>query len=165
MIPTRTDYPVFEANQVLTNEHLNGLLTYLDEQNRLTRVTLHGIGVGCGLEVRVTGDTITITKGYGVTSEGYLAFVGTEDFVADRYKVYTVPNDVGDEIFLSDAYGFLELLDKGHNDYDAGAALTAPILQGKIVLLFVELLEENLKNCSPNSCDDKGKKVDISLCL
>jgi hypothetical protein len=163
MIPTKTDYPVFEANQVLTNEHLNGLFTYLDEQNRLTRVTLHGIGVGCGLEVTVADDTITISKGYGVTSEGYLAFVGNENFVADKYKVYTVPDEDGNELFLSGDYKFWELLDKGHDDYDEGIALSAPFLQGKIVLLFVELLEENLKNCSPSSCDDKGKKVDITL--
>jgi hypothetical protein len=163
MIPTKTDYPVFEANQVLTNEHLNRLLTYLDEQNRLTRVTLHGIGVGCGLEVSVVNNTITISKGYGVTSEGYLAFVGTEDFVADKYQAYTVPNEGGDELFVYGNYSFWELLDKGHNNYDEGTALTATFLKGKVVLLFVELLEENLKNCSPNSCDDKGKKVDITL--
>ena len=33
-------YPVFEANQVLSNLHLNQLLDYLGEQERLTRANL-----------------------------------------------------------------------------------------------------------------------------
>ena len=36
----QTSFPVFDADQVLTNNHLNDLRKYLDEQNRLTRVKL-----------------------------------------------------------------------------------------------------------------------------
>lgn len=163
MIPTKTDYPVFEANQVLTNEHLNSVRDYLDEQNRLTRVTLHGIGVVCGLEVSLSANTITISKGYGVTSEGYLAIIGTTDFVADRQQGYTVPKEDGYELFADGNFTFWELLDTGHDDYANGTPLTSPFLADKVVLLFVELREDNLKNCSPGSCDDKGKKVDITI--
>ena len=172
MIPNAVDYPVFEANQVLTNEPLNSLRAYLDEQNRLTRATLHGIGVVCGLAVNVadTGKTITISKGYGVTSEGYLAIVGNEDFVADRYRDYKVPAEDGYGLLSKkvtgdneNKYPLLELLNPGHDDYDEGTALTPAVLQGKVVLLFVEMPEENLKNCSPASCDDKGKNVEITL--
>jgi hypothetical protein len=53
MQPTLATYPVFEANQVLTNAHLNQLFTYLDEQERLTRANLIGIGIVCGLEIRL----------------------------------------------------------------------------------------------------------------
>ena len=38
MIPANNEYPVFEANQVLSAEHLNSMYRYLDEQNRLTTV-------------------------------------------------------------------------------------------------------------------------------
>ena len=167
MIPSKIDFPVFEANQVLTNDHLNSTREYLDEQNRLTRAILHGIGVVCGLEVRLSDDgvAVVVSKGYGVTSEGYLALVGNEDFVADRFRTYTVPKEDGYSPFLAvqdEAKPFLELLDKGHDNYDIGTPLTAAILVGKIVVLFVETREENLKNCSPASCDDKGKKVTVT---
>ena len=52
---TEATYPVFEANQVLTNAHLNDLFEYLDEQTRLTRANLIGIGIVCGLEMTFDG--------------------------------------------------------------------------------------------------------------
>ena len=61
MDTTELTYPVFEANQVLTNAHLNDLFEYLDEQTRLTRANLIGIGIVCGLEVHVRG------AGHGAT--------------------------------------------------------------------------------------------------
>ncbi len=73
------EYIVFEPDQVLTNDHLNQLFYYLDRQNRLTRIKLIGMGIVCGftLEIKPTDDKssiscITITKGCGVTSQGYL---------------------------------------------------------------------------------------------
>ncbi|MDD1625988.1 MAG: cadherin-like domain-containing protein [Methylococcaceae bacterium] len=168
MIPIKIDFPVFEANQVLTSDHLNCMRIYLDEQSRLTRATLHGIGVVCGLTISVTSSDkiVTLGKGYGVTSEGYLAMVGNEDFVAKKYQKYKVPEEDGYALLLnagSEASPLLELLDEGHDDYANGTPLAKAILENKVVLLFVELLEENLKNCSPSSCDDKGKKVTVTL--
>ncbi|MBP6827175.1 MAG: hypothetical protein KA165_11505, partial [Saprospiraceae bacterium] len=57
MRPTldNSKYPVFEANQVLTNRHLNQGFNYHDEQERLTRANLIGIGIVCGLEVEIGG--------------------------------------------------------------------------------------------------------------
>ena len=46
-------FPVFEANQVLTSGHLNDVFDYLDEQTRLTRSNLIGIGIVCGLEIKL----------------------------------------------------------------------------------------------------------------
>jgi|GEM_PF-2179620 len=169
MIPAIKEYPVFEANQVLTATHLNTLKNYLDEQNRLTRAALHGIGIVCGLEVSVlkTGTaplTLTISKGYGVTSEGYPGIVGNQEFNADRYQEFTVTD--GYPLFSQDhknKYDLWELLDTGHDDYSNGNALTPDLLEGKVVLLFVELQEKNLKNCSATSCDDLGLKVQVNI--
>ena len=36
-------FPVFEANQVLTSQHLNDIFGYLDQQTRLTRSNLIGL--------------------------------------------------------------------------------------------------------------------------
>ena len=47
----QTSYPVFESGQVLTSKHLNDLVEFLEQPDRLTRNKLIGIGIVCGLEV------------------------------------------------------------------------------------------------------------------
>src|ERR1700733_3081804 len=66
------EYIVFEADQVLTNDHLNETFSYLDQQNRWTRNKLIGIGIVCGFNIVHRTGVIEITKGCGVTSQGYL---------------------------------------------------------------------------------------------
>ena len=74
----KTGYPIFIPNQVLTDKDLNGVVTYLDEQSRLTRTHLIGMGIVCGMEVEakiIEGTEniqITISSGCGITSEGYV---------------------------------------------------------------------------------------------
>src|SRR6478735_7981537 len=82
MMPEFTVFPEFVPDQVLTSDHLNELFEYLDEQERMTRANLLGVGIVCGLEVKTAGNTVTITKGVGVTSAGYLIRQETD-------KVYT----------------------------------------------------------------------------
>lgn len=80
-------YPQFESNQVLTSAHLNELRQYLDEQIRLTRSQLIGVGVCAGLTFKVVTPTksekdldkslnfdygIRVFAGFGVSSEGFL---------------------------------------------------------------------------------------------
>ena len=58
-------FPVFEANQVLTSGHLNDAFDYLDQQTRQTRANLIGIGIVCGLEIKLdssAGTAITLSK-------------------------------------------------------------------------------------------------------
>jgi hypothetical protein len=172
MIPTERTYPVFEANQVLTNRHLNDLFEFLDEQNRLTRTNLIGIGVVCGLEFSVAADgtNITLNKGCGVTSAGYLAVVPDDpttktpdSIVLETWKVYKTPADVAYPTFYradGSQYDLWELFPDGEPD---STALFPGFLQDKVLLLFVECNRENLKTCSPNSCDDKGQEVTVTL--
>jgi hypothetical protein len=84
-------YPVFVADQVLSADHLNEIVNYLDEQDRLTRNKLIGIGIVCGLELKVDASQIIITKGCGVTSAGYL--IVQDELVLQYYHPYTLPGD------------------------------------------------------------------------
>ncbi|MBI1227585.1 MAG: hypothetical protein GC192_20295 [Bacteroidetes bacterium] len=184
MIPKENSYPVFESNQVLTNAHLNQMLEYLDEQTRLSRTNLIGVGVVCGLEVSwdEPSATITVTKGCGVTTEGYLvnlAVVGDEtgnctpflitDFSTDRFKAYTVPNKPGYAKFHNGCdskkpqYELWQLIPASAADYDTATELDADFLKDKVALLHVEINSEQLKNCSPNSCDDKGSETAFTV--
>jgi hypothetical protein len=60
--------PQFEANQVLSNVHLNQFIEYLEEQGRLTRNQLLGAGIVSGLDVkRDSATSISIYEGVAVT--------------------------------------------------------------------------------------------------
>jgi len=165
-----SDYPKFVADQVLTSDNLNDLFGYLDEQGRLTRANLSGIGIVCGLEVITAddGSSIKITKGVGITSMGYLVTMPevtytkrtTEIFDAVKSQYYQKIVNVSGP---SQKFDLWEL--KQEAESEGTTALSKSFLEDgdKIVLIFVELLEENNKNCDPNSCDDKGAQVTVTF--
>lgn len=164
MKPVKDNYPVFEANQVLTNIHLNDIFNYLDEQERLTRANLIGIGIVCGLEIRheTTEDSVTvvhITKGCGITSEGYL-IVEAEDVALVSYRRYALPADLDYSLFED-----IELWEMFPAGELGTTSLSDPsdFLNDKVVVLFLELKKEDLRNCSPINCDDKGAQVTATV--
>ena len=174
-----TSYPVFEPGQVLTSTQLNDLATYLEEQERLTRNKLVGIGIGCGFHVRLesNGKKVVISQGAAVTSEGHL--IVDEERVLDRYREYQEPvatteeapasargqysffrDDAGDPIDL------WELLPPGFKPAQGElppTALSRQFLHNKVVLLFLECKLESLKNCDINDCSDKGAELEFTL--
>ncbi len=162
-------YPVFEPNQVLSDVHLNQAFNYLDEQERLTRANLIGIGIICGLEIRPevksqTEAIIRLSKGCGVTSEGYL-IEESEDVSLVSYREYKLPGDPDypsfkDSSSPSTQYSLWELFPAGELDT---TQLTTSFLNDKAVLLFLELKREGLRNCSPNNCDDKGSVMTATV--
>ncbi len=156
-------FPVFEANQVLTSGHLNDVFDYLDQQERQTRSHLIGIGIVCGLEIKLTGSTIALSKGCGVTSEGYL-IVEPDDLSLVSYRTYTLPPDLDYPQFKdgTNQYNLWELFEAGTPNT---TLLSSPanFLDDKEVVLFLELKKEGLRNCSPNNCDDKGSQVTATV--
>ncbi len=68
-----TQYHTFVDDQVLTKDQLNGFISYFEDQDRMTRAFLHGVGTVCGFKLKnVTEKSITITQGVGVTTDGDL---------------------------------------------------------------------------------------------
>ena len=166
MKPTQDNYPIFEANQVLSYLHLNQVFNYLDEQERLTRANLIGVGIFCGLEISYdpseTPATIHLSRGGGVPTEGYL-MVEQDDLELVAYREYTLPADYAR---FQDASGkqftLWELFPAGEPDT---TALDEPdgFLSGKALLLYLELKQEGLRNCCANNCDDRGSAVTVTL--
>lgn len=172
MMPSQTKYPEFVPDQILTNENLNDLFLYLDEQGRMTRTSLLGMGIACGLEVKpaANGSSLVITKGTGITSEGYL--VSTDPMTYTQRVDFNPEKEAHYGKFLNAAkqkkFDLWELKQSGA--VEGGVPLNLSFLNGngvpgqqKVVLLFVELLEEQNKNCNPDSCDDKGITVRVNL--
>ena len=74
-------YSIFKTNQLLTAEHLNSIGRFFDYQDRLTRARLLGAGIVCGLNVSFGAQSITVSKGVGITSDGdLLSFNADEIF-------------------------------------------------------------------------------------
>lgn len=179
MLPLHISYPAFEANQVLSNEHLNQLFAYLDEQERLSRTNLIGIGVVCGLEPRLEEDDsglrFRISKGCGVTSEGYL-IVWPDAAMLEWYKPYSVPENIPYREFedrsgeTPQPFPLWELTPDRDNNPEA-VRLSRDFLKGgsqppgnqKILVLFLECLAVSNRNCTPNSCADKGTTITATV--
>lgn len=167
MNPIQDKYPHFEANQVLTSDQLNQVFEYLDEQQRLTRANLIGIGIECGLEISLetngANKTIRLEKGCGVTSAGFLIVEpDAVDLVA--YQDYILPLQLEYPQFkYSDGgevkqYPLWELFPDGQKNTKL-LGTVSNFLTDKTVILFLELKKEGLRNCSSNNCDDKGEEV------
>ena len=67
--------PYFSAGQVLTSASLNDFFGYNDEQIRLTRHNLIGVGIVEGLTYEYNGTYFILNPGYGYNNEGNLICV------------------------------------------------------------------------------------------
>lgn len=181
------NYPVFEPDQVLTNKHLNNVVDYLEQQNRLTRTKLVGSGIVCGLDIQWDASVLSISKGSALTSQGYMLLLPC----ANLYKYYipytppVFPNDLhfirqcdDDKSnvipFYTEPYntGLLRLIgetefnsldaDKKNTAFDL-SKLAAGFLDDFAIVLFFEAEEISLKNCDTNDCNDKGSEMDFEV--
>ena len=82
-----TNYSIFEKDQVLTERQLNRVTDYLNDQTRLTRIYLLGVGVVFGLRVSEQDDVVQVTKGVGITTDGDLLYYNNETLF-DRFLEY-----------------------------------------------------------------------------
>lgn len=161
-------YPEFVADQVLTADHLNELFDYLDEQDRLTRRCLIGIGIVCGLEVTYTVADIRISRGAGVTSKGYLIEFPGGPYT--HFRAYTLPLNPespppAESIinpFPYNSFTMYELI-AAPEAGDTAISTSAGFLADYAVVLFLEIKATNLKNCTTNDCDDKGREITITV--
>lgn len=152
-------YPEFKANQILTHEQLNLLKHYLEKQDRLSRVRLSGTGIVCGLEVDTTNsNSITVSGGFGVTSEGYILEFSTTTFkkfrkyqdlgkIEDEEKPYTDWTDTN----------ILELTEK------SGSNISSQTKENQVLVLYLEKREVQLDSCMVTDCNSKGKNIHANI--
>lgn len=176
-------YPVFEADQVLTNNHLNSVLDYLDQQNRLTRTKLIGSGIVCGLDLTPSSGSIKISKGCALTTQGFLLTLCSSEYT--HFISYTPPPLPEDLHFISQCEGKEEdiaayykllfsqetfrLIKKEETGDFTGDNQPIALEQSQgftekyAVVLFMEAEELNLKNCDTNDCNDKGSQMNFEV--
>ncbi len=171
-----TKYPVFEADQVLSQKHLNNITSYLEEQDRVTRVGAIGIGIVCGMKISNPRDAIIqIGCGTAITSLGYQIQWEQQQFThywEDELSQNFLQPNLSQEPYLNAIYQYVtpyaslkncrELLPET-SDIPTKVQLTEAFLQNKIVLLLLEASLIDQKNCLTTNCDDKGKRMEFKV--
>ena len=163
-------YPIFEADQVLTADHLNEAVSYLEEQERLTRVKLIGMGIVCGLQARLAdgGTAVTVSTGVAITSKGYLiTFKGEAPDGLIKYPFFTPYADPQEDIYPFFLNGGAEIpLFELQEQKIQGAEPLGDLPESITnygVLMYLECLDKKLKNCIENDCNEKGTERIFTL--
>ena len=158
-------FPIYQADQVLSADHLNQSLAYLEKHDRLSRRLLHGIGIVCGLEFSVADGVLSITKGCGISSEGYLlsleeglALTQVRDYIPPYPPKYNPFYEGSDKPFK---------LWEAVVDTEAEGQNLQPLsklnLQDKVLLLYLEMFDKDLKDCVGDDCDNMGMVRQFTL--
>ena len=157
-----TGYSVFEKDQVLTHDQLNSVSQFLEDQDRLSRVFLLGIGIVCGLRVRLQGAVISVSKGVGVSTDGDILFLG-EDSRFDQFKAYDETAPVYPPFYDGDTMlPVYELLRVGSEDPQAQllsqfTATTGQTLTNMVAVFLMESYVKDEDICTGTDCDNLGK--------
>lgn len=155
-------YAVFEPDQVLTHGQLNSLSDYLDDQLRLSRVTLSGVGLIAGLQVSASGAGVRIGQGLGVTTDGDLMRLAS-DTVYDRFRPYDRSAPAYPPFYRGSGEGaamlsLQELVPIGESDVLAQPLTALPGgLADQAVLMLMETVINDPDLCSGTDCDNLGR--------
>ncbi len=155
-------YAVFTKDQVLTEQQLNSVSTYLDDQQRITRTALSGIGIVQGLVVNWRNNQIELSQGLGITGDGDL-FNLAKPLRYDRVKAY--PED-GPE-YLPFMKGekklpFFQLVEKDEKD-ELAKPFSSLEANGNLnvnkclFVLFAESIIEDKDLCTGSDCDNGSR--------
>lgn len=162
-------YSIFKTNQLLTAAHLNSISRFFDYQDRLTRARMLGVGIVCGLNVSIAQRSITVSKGVGVTSDGDLLSIDTDQaftgiapyddkdaqydlfrsLVSDREApaLWSLTQDQQEEGFTPVSVFF----ENGKNPADY------------VAVLYNSQFVKDTDNCSGEDCDGKADMYHNSI--
>ncbi|MCG6187828.1 PKD domain-containing protein [Maribellus maritimus] len=172
-----TQYNTFVDDQVLTKDQLNSFINYFEDQDRLSRILLSGVGIVCGFNLKFNASkpSITITQGAGVTTDGDLINLRKnipesllksidldkmefswvkkfeDSFANYRFfkRLETVDGSV-QEVPIE----MWEILPE--NIEGSNALSTVVDLQNKVVLLYLESYPKEGDLCTAIDCDNQG---------
>ncbi|ATL48371.1 hypothetical protein COR50_15045 [Chitinophaga caeni] len=164
------DYHAFRKDQVLTEKQLNDIIHYFEDQDRMSRTYLVGVGLVCGLVLSFENNprSISISKGCGVTTDGDLLWMEPTTF--HHFKAYSnrkkgTNDPIYDpfwpggaqiplwELVIPDEHGELPLESKPLTSFTAG---TQQNLGDMVALLYLEYYLQDPDKCSAIDCDNQG---------
>jgi hypothetical protein len=170
-----TSYDTFVPNQVLTDIQLNKFINYFEDQDRLTRICLSGVGIVCGFDVSFDSAssplTIVVKQGAGVTTDGDLITLrkpGSEeglksiDLKEIRYTHFLSFDDENAK-YEQFIYNGVQLpLWKLYKSDETASIAPQPLsafpgnLSDMVVMLYLESYEDKSDLCDGLDCDNQG---------
>lgn len=165
------EYELFRENQLLTHEQLNRFIRYFEDQDRLTRTCLIGVGLVCGLSARLKNNVITVSQGCAVTTDGDLLKLETTEYKFFKaysnltrgkgdpiYDPFFPPASTGTQVKLWE----LMVSDKVEvgTPPDALAnfkTITGSDIDDMVALLYLEYYLSEPDDCTAIDCDHLGQ--------
>jgi hypothetical protein len=157
-------YPVFEPNQVLTDKQLNGIVRYLEQQERLTRYCAVGMGIICGFEARREDGGIYLSGGCGLTSEGYL--IHSPGVLLTHFREASIPPQwfgLNPNLFPQSFSGILELAPAPEVPDSEVYLLEEADIADRVLVLVLECVEDDNADLCHNDCDERGNELNFIL--
>lgn len=167
-------YRNYQADQVLTHTQLNETISYFEDQDRLSRIGLTGVGIVNGLKLSTTlqGSVrrIVIHQGYGITTDGDLLTlqqaveeagskektiqISTLEFT--HYRAFE--DDMANySAFGTEEEGRISLLELCQpTDEDASPLSGLATLDRQVFLLYLESYPKDQDICGDINCDNQG---------
>lgn len=175
-----TQYRKFSKGQYIEHTQFNEFLNFFEDQDRLSRVMLQGVGIVCGLKpslvytnrllsgiqlsqgaaITTDGDLLTLNITHKVSEDLYVSDLNTIDIqnknythfkAYDNFKVkYPAFYDGKNQIEL------WELATSEEADSDFQTINNLSNLEDKYLLLYLESYEKEVKPCRGVDCDNHG---------
>ncbi|WP_413667095.1 hypothetical protein ACEN9X_21530 [Mucilaginibacter sp. Mucisp86] len=162
------EYNSFVDSQVLTAKQLNDIVEFFEDQQRLTRTCLIGVGLVCGLSFKGDANGITIGKGCGVTTDGDLLYMPEttyKNFRAYDNSLIKYPPfyPLGTDAAQMALWELVTPDDKGVFPTDSFALTNFKAKAGKDLtemygLLYLEYYSKDPDACTAIDCDNQGRK-------
>ena len=159
-----TGYSIFEKDQVLTAMQLNSVALFTEDQTRLTRTQLLGVGLICGLKVTGDGKQISVGKGMGITTDGDLLYFSSE-VQFSQFKLYDDKNPVYSPFYREETmipvYELVqaEVQDKRAFPLGQFSDNTGLKLEQMVALLYMESYIFDPDQCSGTDCNNSGQMM------
>lgn len=176
-----TQYRKFTKGQYVKSPQFNEFLDFFEDQDRLSRVMLQGVGIVCGLKpqpiylsgqldkillsqgvaLTTDGDLLTLNKTNEVSKELYMSDLKTINLENKQYTHFKVYDNfkVRYPSFSIGATGQIELwelatAEEANSDFQPINNLSN--LEDKYLLLYLESYEKEIKPCRGVDCDNHG---------
>lgn len=175
-----TQYRKFSKGQYIEHTQFNEFLDFFEDQDRLSRVMLQGVGIVCGLKPKPVYKnrvlkSIQLSQGIALTTDGDLLTLNKANKVSDELYVSDLKTISVDQKEYTHFKKYDNVKAEYPAFYDAGKQVELwelatdsekksdfhPIeklsdLENKYLLLYLENYEKIVKPCRGVDCDNHG---------
>ncbi len=173
-------YRSFVPDQILTAGQLNEFLNYFDDQDRLSRIFLSGVGIVCGFNIGFNANSsgeLVISQGAGVGTDGDLfklskpdnsdpdlTNIDIKELRFTHYRAFDDSNAKYKPFFWKTINGsdvqinLWEAIPVGQEIPSDQTIISRTDLQNLVVLLYLEKYPEDPSACTGIDCENQGIK-------